>query len=85
MVKLLGDLCMGKNYIAIDLLRDLYTLEICQEIIMDSAQSPDLREAFSHLTQHLWIIVQPYNELNLPQKVITFENITSKIEIACST
>lgn len=85
MIKLLGDLCMDKNYLAIDKLKDFYSFEICQTIIMDSQQSPDLREAFSYLTQHLWIIVHPFNELKLPQNVITFESITGKVEITSSS
>lgn len=69
MVRLLSDLCMMRNYLAIDILKHEFTYGICFEIIKESSYDLELREAFTVLMVNLWIDVSPLQAVDLPQKI----------------
>lgn len=58
-IKLFSNLCLGKNKIAIDGLKQLYPLKLCIRIIMNEKVDYDMRSAFAELTHHLWSISEP--------------------------
>lgn len=69
MVRLLSDLCMMRNYLAIDILKHEFTYNICFEIIRENEYDLELREAFTVLMVNLWIDVSPLQAVDLPQKI----------------
>lgn len=58
-IKLFSNLCLGKNKIAIEGLKQLYPLRLCIKIIVNEKVDFDMRSAFAELTHHLWSISEP--------------------------
>lgn len=54
-IELLADLCFKKNYLAIDELKDIYSLKICYLIISNEKYQLNLRTAFIKLMITLWV------------------------------
>lgn len=76
MIYLFANLCLERNYIAIEGLQEIYTYEICFSIISgDYPDLWDLKAAFARLTNNLWIDRKPYHPLNLPRHIILWEDI----------
>jgi hypothetical protein len=69
LIHLLGNLCLDRNYTAIDLLKDHISLEICIEIICSSEYSWNLRSAFCMLTANLWIDSFPFMHIQFPDNI----------------
>ena len=68
-VNLLADLCLNRNYIAMDKLATIYPYDLCFEIISDPYIGPALREGFARLIKTLWIDRFPFLPLTLPNKI----------------
>jgi len=71
MIKLLSDLCMDRNYIAIDILQEKLDYEVIFGIMKDknSINKPGatgIKEAFTILLENLWIDVSPFQKIELP-------------------
>ena len=77
MMYLLADLCLSRNYIAIDALKGTYPAEICFKIFSEEIYSIEVRSAFAKLYNHLWID-KIYQPVNLPNYLITWEEITEE-------
>jgi len=69
MVLLLSDLCLERNFTAINKLQKLYTYEQCIYIIRNKKDYDlPLRNAFTRLITHLWIDTKLI-QLNLPNRI----------------
>lgn len=77
MLKLYSGLCLGRNYLALDVLSDLYPLDLCYEVISSTDYDPYLRRRMSRLVMHLWIDRAPYIKLVLPDKVRVWNELTN--------
>ena len=75
MINLLSDLCLGRNYIAIEQLEKVFTLDIIMKIIANDDLEKKLRCVFCRLLIHLWIDRKPYSELNVPNYLLIWEEI----------
>jgi hypothetical protein len=84
MVNLLADLCMSRNYIAINPLKDYYKMSDCFEIVADPSFSFDLREAFCKLLINLWVDVSPFELLRLPNYAVELTGRPEDIRISTS-
>ena len=79
LIHLFSDLCLERNYIAIEALQSVYTYEICYKVISDTNEDfYRLKCSFARLMKTLWIDRQPYQRLNLPRFIILSEEITNK-------
>ena len=76
-VYLLADLCLSRNYIAIDGLKEIYTYELCFEILSSEEFPIEMRSAFAKLFNHLWVD-KTYQPLNVPNYLITWDDINSE-------
>lgn len=54
-IELFADLCLRKNYIAIDELKDIYTLHLCSLIISNEKYPIEIRISFIKLINTLWV------------------------------
>lgn len=75
MIQLLSDLCMSRNYLAMDCLFDLYPLNMCVEIVGNPNYGYELRTCFATLVKNLWVDRAPYNKLILPDNVKIWNDI----------
>ena len=75
MINLLSDLCLGRNYIAIEQLEKVFTLNMIMKIIANDDLEKKLRCVFGRLLIHLWIDRKPYSELNVPNYLLIWEEI----------
>ena len=85
-IHLCSDLCLSRNYIAINQLELIYTYDICFKIFSLPNSNDSLLQltgAFARLLNHLWIDKSPYEPLKLPNLLILWdelnENSASKI------
>jgi hypothetical protein len=69
LIYLLGNLCLDRNYTAIDSLKEYISLEICIEIICSTEYSWSLRSAFCMLTTNLWIDSFPFMHIQFPDNI----------------
>lgn len=69
MTRLLADLCKDRNYLAIDILKPLFPVEVCFAIICETEYPNELRDAFVCLTISLWIDISPLHKLELPIRI----------------
>lgn len=76
MVYLLADLCLGRNYIAMDFLQTVFTYDICFQVIVDELTDYELKSAFARTINTLWLNRTPYQPLNVPQYLILWDEIT---------
>lgn len=77
LVYLLADLCLGRNYVAIDGLKGIYTYEICYNILSNQKYNTAVRTAFAKLFIHLWID-KTYHQIKLPNYLVTWEEINKQ-------
>lgn len=78
LMKLLGDLCLDRNYIAIDMLQSYMTLDICVEIICSDEYSWSIRSAFCNLTTNLWINVFPFMHIQFPDNLKIWSSVSQE-------
>ena len=69
LISLLADLCMDRNYTAIDVLQLYLPLAICTEIVTSDLYDFNLRSAFCRLTTNLWVDVHPFMPVKFPDNV----------------
>ena len=73
-IELLGDLCLQRNFLAINQLEKIYTYQICFEIISRRDFDVPLRTAFAKLFNNLWID-RDYPQITLPNYLIAWKDI----------
>lgn len=66
---LMSDLCQDRNYTAIDMLKNYYSVRICIEIIISDKFNFDLRSAFCNLTENMWIDANPFIIVSIPSNL----------------
>jgi hypothetical protein len=66
---LLGDLCLKRNYKAIECLQKLIPYEICYSIITKENYSISIKEAFTYLITTLWVDVAPFQKVLIPNHI----------------
>lgn len=89
MIHLLSDLCLQRNYVAMDYLQTIYTYDICYTIVSDTSDQElgwEIKSAFAKLLVNLWIDRKPYQPLNVPRLLVLWDtlNSTTCSQIACS-
>lgn len=77
-VHLLSDLCLDRNYVAIDYLESIYTFDLCFKVLSNSELNYELRSAFASLFQNLWICKKPYQPLILPRYLVLWDDLSKK-------
>ena len=77
LITLFSDLCLERNYIAINFLQGIYTRETCFAIISQNFDGRvwDLKSAFARLMNAIWIDKEPYQPMNLPRYVFFWEDV----------
>jgi hypothetical protein len=71
---LMSDLCFERNYIAIEILKDLFPLGICLNILMNDSNSFDIRRAFCLFTMNLWFDAMPFSYITIPNNIKIWRN-----------
>ena len=86
-INLFADLCMDRNYLAMEPLQKIYTMEYCFDICIDKQNPEELRSAFCRLIENLWVKVHPYVDIKLPEytKVLHDEEEDPSLTIICSS
>jgi hypothetical protein len=79
LTRLLADLCLDRNYLAIHMLQPLYPLKICQALLNDPKVSMQTKDAFTYLTHVLWIDVSPFHKVDLPNLIVQWEDLDSTV------
>lgn len=69
LISLLADLCMDRNYSAIETLQEYLPLAICTEVVTSELYDFNLRSAFCRLTTNLWVDVYPFMAVKFPDNV----------------
>lgn len=87
MINLCADLCMDRNYIAIDVLVRIYPLDCCIEILRSEDYPMEMRSAICRLIDYVWVQVYPFEHIRLPEfsKTLIDANEVNEPSIACST
>jgi hypothetical protein len=80
LIYLLGDLCLGRNYVAIDGLQSILPVATCVEAIVSEEYSWSLRSAFCKLTTNLWIDVFPCMPMQFPENIKLWATVDSQIQ-----
>lgn len=75
LICLLSDLCLDRNFLAIEPLAEMYSYELCYELITNTNYDYQLRHAFTKLITTLWVD-KDFMPIVLPNRV----RIWSKIE-----
>jgi inositol 1,4,5-triphosphate receptor type 1 len=78
MLLLYSGLCLGRNYIALDVLSQMYPLDLCHKVVSTPEYPLTLRKNFVKLLQHLWIDRAPYSRLVLPDRIRIWNEIDKK-------
>lgn len=86
-VNLCADLCMERNYLAIEALQKLYPLDCCIQILKNEDYPINLRCAFCRLVDHLWVQIYPYEVVKMPEftKTLIDHSETTEPSIACTS
>ena len=74
-IELLADLCLSRNFIAINKIQQIYTREICCSIISSAAYDTGMRKAFARLLNSVWID-RDFEVIDLPNYLFTWDEIT---------
>jgi hypothetical protein len=69
LIQLMSELCLGRNYKSINLMREQVSLSLILKVVEQKDLSPSLRTAFFKLLQSLYIDVAPHFDLKLPNYV----------------
>lgn len=85
-VNLCADLCMNRNYLAIDILQKIYSFDCCIQILKKEDYPVSLRCAFCRLVDHLWVQIYPFEAVRLPEftKTLIDHSQTLEPSIACT-
>ena len=76
LIHLFSNLCLERNYIAIDHLESVYTYDLCFKVVASTREELiGLRSAFLRLMNTLWLDRKPYQPMNLPRYVILMEEL----------
>lgn len=75
LINLLGDICLDRNYSAIEMLKSYFSVITCQKIIISPSFKYSLRSAFCRLMKNLWINVSPFIELKIPSNIKNWNNL----------
>ena len=76
---LLGDLCLERNYSAIDTLQAAISMEVCREIVCSERYSYSVRSAFCTLMTNLWVDVYPFMRSQYPSNVKLWNPVKSEL------
>ena len=68
LICLLSDLCLDRNFLAIEPLSEVYPFPLCFELISNTSYGPELRHAFTKLITTLWVD-RDYMPIVLPNRV----------------
>lgn len=79
MITLLSDICFGRNYKGIEVLQEIYPINLCLTILMDETCPLQMREVFGKLMSNLWINVSPFYKIQLPNPIKTYEGLSDKL------
>lgn len=79
MITLLSDMCFDRNYRGIEVLQEIYPINLCLTILMDEACPMQMREVFGKLMSNLWINVSPFYKIQLPNPIKTYEGLSDKL------
>ena len=83
-IELMADLCLDKNFLAIQPLRKIYTFEICSWVISQEGYGEKIRAAFIRLVVTLWIEAES-EELPTVNSIKTWDQIEQGgLKIICS-
>ena len=75
LIWLLGDLCLERNYLAIDTIQTKYRFDMCREVALNPKLSYKLRESFFYLIHHLWIDVAPARHVEIPILKVNWDQL----------
>lgn len=75
LIGLFSDVCMGRNYKAIDILKEWFSLDVVLEVIVNPVHPAKLRKEFVNLLDKLYLDVFPFQEMQIPYLVREFQNI----------
>lgn len=87
MIDLMVDLCLGRNYTAINILTNYYPLDLLIDIICDRGFTSKIRTAMIKLIEVLYIDVFPYQDLQIPYLIRVFDSAeanTGDLSLSCS-
>jgi hypothetical protein len=82
LIYLLGDLCLHRNYLAIDTLQQCIPLNICIEVICSEEYSWSLKSAFCTLTTNLWVDVFPCMHSQFPDNIKIWAGVGKEMFLA---
>jgi hypothetical protein len=66
---LLGDLCLKRNYKAIETLQSMIPFEICYNLVTNDVYPIEIRESFTYLMTTLWVDVAPLQKVLIPNHI----------------
>jgi hypothetical protein len=78
MLTLCGGLCLGRNYLAIDVLTKTYPLGLCHRIMSSNEYDLGLRKKLSRLVIHLWVDRAPHTKIVLPDRIRIWSEIEKR-------
>jgi hypothetical protein len=89
LIGLFADLSYGRNYSAINILKEYFPLDILIDVICDKTNKyePNLRTTFTRLIESLYIDVFPYQELQIPHLIRMYDSdlvAESDLTLSCS-
>jgi len=70
---LLGDLCLKRNYLAIESLQKLFAFDFFYDIITSDSFPSNVRESFAYLFTSLWVDVSPMQKKRIPNHIKLWE------------
>ena len=76
-INLCADLCLDRNFIAMEPLKKLYPYAICYEIISKNLYSMVLRHSFTRLVTTLWID-EKFVKIQLPDRIRVWSKLDQK-------
>ena len=83
-IELIADLCLNKNFIAINELKDIYTFRLCFLLISNQKFDAEIRAAFVRLVITLWVEAEG-EVLQTLSSIRSWEQISAEkpIELIC--
>lgn len=75
---LLGDLCLMRNYKAIETLQQFIPFDVCFNIVTSSDYPISIKEAFAYLMTNLWVDVAPLQKAFVPNYIKVWGELTEK-------
>ena len=81
----MADLCLSRNYIAINPLESVFPLSLCESIISKEEFNEEMRHCFTRLIIHLWVDRSPYMKINLPNRIRVWTELEDNPDKIIST